>query len=248
MRNLQQKNKPLTRSAFTLVEIIVATVIGVFVAAVAVGTLKAISASSQMVQNNSEQAGEVRFASRRIAADLANLYRDTNPKYTKLVGALVETEKGPASSLTLYTLGRAKARPAEPEGDVYEVEYYLAKQEEKSALMRRLWPNPDKDSQPGGILSPIAENIDVFEVTYYDGRQWLMEWPEEMNSLPELVEVRVGGQQQGENGVTQSFVVNFARDKGTESDVLEQTGQTEGGTENVTTEDQTQSPGPSNSD
>ncbi len=111
--------------------------------------------------------------------------------------------------MTFYTVSRIKARPEEPEGDVYEVEYYLAKSQDKSSLMRRLWPNPDKDSEAGGILTAIAENIDVFNISYYDGQQWQVEWSEDQKrSLPELVEVRLVAKEPArKEPIVESFIV-----------------------------------------
>jgi hypothetical protein len=118
---------------------------------------------------------------------------------------------------------RVKARPDQPEGDVYEVEYILG--ESKAAqgklnstestqhtLYRRLWPNPDRKKEPGGILCPIAENIDVFQTRFYDGKQWVDQWTEEMRDLPQLIEVTLAVIPQGRGEPTiQSFVVTFPR-------------------------------------
>jgi general secretion pathway protein J len=195
-----------------LVEVLVASTIGAFVALVAVGTLRAITASSDIVEYNINAASEVRFASNMIARDLVNLYRDDNKEITKFIGTLEESEQGNISYLVFYTLSRAKARVGQPEGDIYEVEYYLVKDEEKSALMRRLWPNPNKEVEPGGILTAIAEDIDVFEVKFFDGEEWSYEWPEEMEVLPQLVEVDIVAKAPSRREpVMESFVVNFVR-------------------------------------
>jgi len=222
----------LRKTGFTLVEVLVASVIGVFVALVAVGTLKAISVSAEMVGNNIEAAAEVRFASKRIAADLLNLYRDKNVRKTKLVGTVSQTRAGGVTCLTLYTVGRVRARVGQPEGDVYEVEYYLLRDEGKSALMRRLWPNPDEDASPGGILTVIAEDIDVFAVRFFDGKEWQMEWPEEMESLPELVEVKIAAKPRGRADAPMgSFVVNFARFAGGDTGAFDESEEEETGAE-----------------
>jgi general secretion pathway protein J len=200
------------KTGFTLVEVLVASTIGAFVALVAVGTLRAITASSDIVEYNINAASEVRFASNMIARDLVNLYRDDNKEITKFIGTLEESEQGNISYLVFYTLSRAKARVGQPEGDIYEVEYYLVKDEEKSALMRRLWPNPNKEVEPGGILTAIAEDIDVFEVKFFDGEEWSYEWPEEMEVLPQLVEVDIVAKAPSRREpVMESFVVNFVR-------------------------------------
>jgi len=200
------------KTGFTLVEVLVASTIGTFVALVAVGTLRAITASSEMVEYSISAAAEVRFASNMIARDLVNLYRDENRRNTKLIGTAQESEQGSISYLVFYTVSRAKARIGQPEGDIYEVEYCLVRDEEKSLLMRRLWPNPNEEKEPGGILTVIAEDIDFFEVRYFDGEEWSNEWPEEMEILPQLVEVNIVAKvpSRGEPAV-ESFVVNFVR-------------------------------------
>jgi len=225
----------LQKSGFTLVEVIVASTIGAFIALVAVGTLRVISTSAEMLDNNIDVAAEVRFASKIIAADLMNLYRDSSLENTKLVGTVGQTTQGSISCLTLYTVGRTKARVDQPEGDVYEVEYYIIRDEEKSVLCRRLWPNPDKDTPPGGILSVIAENVDDFQVRYFDGQEWQNEWPEEMQSLPELVEVSIQAERRNRADVaTEFFIVNFPRFESEQTSALEQGQETESAVESET--------------
>jgi general secretion pathway protein J len=214
----------LRKNGFTLVEVLLASMIGAFIALVAVGMLRAISSSAEMIDNNISTAAEVRFASKMIARDLMNLYRDKNLKKTRLVGLVEKADEGLVSCLSLYTVGRTKARISEPEGDVYEVEYYLLKKEKKRALMRRLWPNPDKDAPPGGILTAIAEGIDVFEVKYFDGEEWQVEWPEELESLPELVEVSIVAMRRSRaDAVIESFIVNFPRSPWRKASISEDT-------------------------
>ena len=202
----------LRRTGFTLVEVTVASTLGAFVMLVAVGTLKAITSSAEMVDRNINAAAEVRFASNMIKKDLVNLYRDEDIENTKLIGTVEDSGQGSTSYLVFYSLGRTKARADEPEGDIYEVEYYLVKDEETSALMRRLWPNPNEEFEPGGILSVIAEDIDLFEVTYFDGEEWSDEWPEEMEVLPDLIEITIVGKLPSSGEPTmESYIVNLTR-------------------------------------
>jgi len=203
----------------------VASTIGAFIALVAVGTLRAITVSSEMVENNISTAAEVRFASNMIARDLVNIYRDKNKENIKFIGLTEQSQQGNISYLVFYTINRARARIDQPEGDVYEVEYYLLKDEEKSVLMRRLWPNPDQEEiEPRGILTVLAENIDAFEVRYFDGEDWSDEWPEEMEVLPQLLEVNIVAKQQEKGNPTmESFYVNFARSTAAAIDAFEST-------------------------
>ena len=231
------ENKVHFRDAgFTLVEVLVASTIGAFIALVAVSAMRAITSSATMLDSTIETAGEVRFASRMIRTDLVNLYRDKDQKNTRLIGFAGESEDVTASYLVLYTVGRTKARGDQAEGDVYEVEYYLAKDEgaedeegQTSALTRRLWPYPDEEQvEPGGITTVIAENIDVFQVRYFDGEEWASEWPEEMQSLPQLVEINIVAKQPGRNDmVMESITVNLVRSVGATAGAVEAGQQTE---------------------
>lgn len=207
---------------FTLAEVLVASTISAFVALVAVGALKAVSDSAELVNRIGETTTEVGFAARLLARDLANLYRDPDPRSMRLIGASQGSDNAPSAFLRFYTVGRAPARVGQPEGDVYEVEYLLKEslgsetasdeQGHSTALLRRLWPNPDTDREPGGMLVSIAQNIDVFQLRFFDGQQWTNDWPEEMQSLPQLIEVTLAilGQE-GSAPTMETFTVNFAR-------------------------------------
>jgi len=201
------------RRGFTLVEVLVASTIGAFIALVAVGALNAVSTSAELVDKSLSASAEVRFASKMISRDLENLYRDKDVSKMKLCGMIVAPEGGGQySDLTFYTVGRTQARQGQPEGDVYEVEYLLKKKDDKSVLMRRLWPNPDKDAEPGGVLTVIAEDIEVFQVRFFDGEEWQTEWPEDMEAIAGMVEISiVGSAWQGKRGPAENMLVSFAR-------------------------------------
>jgi type II secretion system protein J len=220
----------LRRPAFTLVEVLVASTIGVFIALVAVGALRTITASTEVVDRNVGAAAEVRFAANMIARDLANYYRDDETDNFRFVGTVEELSQDRSTSyLVFYTINRTKARADQPEGDVYEVEYFLTVDEDKSLLMRRLWPNPNKEMEPGGVLTVIAEDIDVFEVQYFDGEEWSAEWPEEMGSLPNLVAINIVAKQLNRyNPPSESVIVPLTRAAG-DATALETGGQLEGG-------------------
>ena len=200
------------RTGFTLVEVLVASTIGVFIAMVSVGALRAIMASAEMVDSNINAAAEVRFAANMISRDLQNLYDDGNIENTKFIGTVEPLEQDNYTSyLIFYTTGRTKARIDQPEGDLYEVEYYLMQEGETSSLMRRLWPNPHEELEPGGILTVIAEDIAAFEVQYFDGEEWSQEWPEELQALPDLVSISIVAKQPDRsNPPSESIIVNLA--------------------------------------
>jgi type II secretion system protein J len=229
------------RNGFTLVEVLVASTIGVFIAMVAVGALRTIIASADMIDRNINAAAEVRFAANTIERDLRNLYNDNNYADTKFIGTVEPLEGDNYTSyLVFYTINRTKARLDQPEGDLYEVEYYLMQDGENMSLMRRVWPNPSKDLEPGGgMLTVIAENIGTFEVQYFDGEEWSEEWPEEMQALPDLVAISIAAKKpEHGNPLSESIIVNLTRSKAESTDILDSGAAAAGTTTSTTTSGQ----------
>jgi len=235
----------LRHRGFTLAEVLVASTISGFIAIVAVGAMNAVAHTAQTVNRVSEVNSEIRFAARMVAQDLANLYRDPNPENVKLVGVSQGSDTGGPPFLTFYMVGRAKARADQPEGDVYEVEYFLGSRqaddqrqvpgesgEEAMVLFRRLWPNPDKEREPRGILAPIAENIGIFYIRFHDGQEWTGEWTEEMRTLPKLIEVTLGtAPPEKGDPVLETFTIAFPRMAEASEGASQQGESSEGGQE-----------------
>ena len=209
-------NRP--KHGFTLLEAMVASIIGAFIALVAVGTLRTVTAAKTRVNDNITLGDELRFAVNIMRRDMLNLYRDTESDKVKFFGVIEETEFGPVKSLTMRIVGSAKARADQPEGDVYEVQYSLSKDGEDSVLLRRLCPivgiEDDIETQ-GGMLVTLAENILDFDIQYFDGTEWVPEWPREMTMLPDLVQVIITTPNDEDvelkDLVSRSFMVNFPR-------------------------------------
>ncbi len=204
-----------------MAEIMVASTIGSFIALTSLAALRAITRSNAAIEDTLERTQEVRYATDLLRRDMLNLFRYGDNEDSVFIGTVTESDDAPTSSIVFYTVSRTKARANQPEGEVYEVEYYLQTREDGSkAMMRRKWPNPDEESEPAGILAVIAENVDAFTVRYFDGEEWAMEWPEEMETLPELVEVTLIGSvgQGGGLPIVESFMMNYAAEVGAGED------------------------------
>ena len=107
--------------AFTLLEVMIASVMGAFIALVALGSLRSVTAAKELVAENSSVSDELTFAARRIHADLINLYRDGDRSSVKFIGTIENDDYGPVKNIIFRTVSMAKARPADAESDVYEV-------------------------------------------------------------------------------------------------------------------------------
>ncbi|MCF7975967.1 MAG: prepilin-type N-terminal cleavage/methylation domain-containing protein [Phycisphaerae bacterium] len=203
---MNNANKQLNKTGFTLVEVLVATSIASFVMVIAMGTLHALSESATRIQTHCDTVSELRYATSVLSRDLACLYTDQDQNNRKLL--YEDAGDMGVSMLTFYTISHNQVRAAQAEADIYEVEYYLSQTEERSMLMRRVWPHPVKEEEPGGVLSVLADGIGVFLVRFYDGQQWLSEWTEEQQQLPKLIEVALATRPEtGTSPFTTSFII-----------------------------------------
>ena len=211
--------KTMTRTrGFTLLEVMIASIIGAFIAMVAVGALRAVTTGRSLVNAGISGSDELRYALNLIRQDLTNVYRDTSATGLRFIGASAETSDNMMTSLTVRTVSTINARKGIVEGDLRDVEYYLTEAEGKSVLMRRFCPvvgNEAQEELPGGILTVIAENIVLFDVSYFDGEEWFAEWPAERQSLPEMVEITLATPDQkdatAQRLITRSCLASFPR-------------------------------------
>jgi len=206
---------------FTLLEILVASIVGAFVAVTATTALRSTMSSRQKIADYTTATAQLRFAAEMIRKDMINFYRDADLNNVKLLSYADFTDYGAADNIVFHTVNWIKARPEYPEGDVYEVEYGLVfNEDDKPFFMRRLWPNPvildptlEETLPPMGVVTILSENIVSFDVQFYFEEQWFDEWPEEMTGqMPDLIAVSLTYQPQGRvNTLTHNFFVNFPR-------------------------------------
>lgn len=195
-----------------MIELLVAVIIGAFVGAVGVFALHSVTADRKRLDNRLKLSGEMRCAMQTITSDLDNFYRSRDHQRMRLTGSPIQQDDQTSGRITFYTVQKGAIRPGKPESDVYEVEYFLRRDENQSILMRRVWPNPHRQSDPGGILGPVAENITTFDIRFYDGLEWRDVWEEDKTIPPKMIEIHLAARQPGEPYILeQTQVLTFPR-------------------------------------
>ena len=185
--SLRQRQYP----AFTLVELLVATVIGVLVVVVAIATFRSVSRSRETARYYSEMMAQGRYALDQIRDDLANFYRSAEPQQMRLVGIKGGTIEQPADRLIIYAVQDRPIKEKPGESDIYEVEYGLTinKKSPYRMLARRCAALDHPGSVvSGGILTRIMQPMHSLEFEYFDGSQWLRQW-DSREGFPFLVRI-----------------------------------------------------------
>ncbi len=190
-------------AGFTLVELIVATVV---VAGIASAVTVSISQSLRAKGNSASRASAVLradAAAGRIVRDVRNLVREGDLYLTRVL-VVDKEEDGLARDEILVFCGSTElARPTsdDPEGGTYEVQYRVTQDERPRArrpddrpvmmLWRRVDPIPDEMTLGGGVAFPVVEGVVSLSIEAFDGEAWRVSWDSDRDGLPHAVRVVV---------------------------------------------------------
>ena len=203
---------------YTLVEVTAAAVITAFIAIVAVSGLVSVTSVRGQINEVTTVNDELRFVADSLRRDLAGLYRHKNAILFE--GSMQETDFGVFPKLRFRAVCNGKARPDRPEGDLYEVEYSVAADDEGQPwIARRQCPIVGNEVTPeetaGGMMTRLAEQLSFFQLRYFDGEQWQQDWPLELEKVPMLVEISLGAivkeKNEKETVYSKQFFINFPR-------------------------------------
>jgi type II secretory pathway component PulJ len=208
------KQMRTNRWAFTLLEMIIASSLGAFIAIVALSGLRGVTAARGAIDTHSEAVDELRIAAEQIRADLVNI--QPVGRTMRFEGLIEQDGTVPSPRLIFRSFSRKKVRPDQPESELYEVEYFVSKTENGKALMRRVCPMLGVNSQvseektDGGVIETVAEPIVGIDISYFDRGNWSSQWSAENLRPPQLVLVNIAVGQTSATGAGRLYTRQIA--------------------------------------
>lgn len=183
------------RPGFTLVELIVASVIAAILAGAA-----SVSLARMIRARTSSEARQTAYAraegvTSRIALDLLNVMRDSNLANCRVQirnGGLPNAER---DDLLLLTRSLRPVRADSIEGDEYEAHYRIAPMDATNvsspsdAFWKRTDPAHDDYQDGGGVATAIAQGAVALSIQATDGESWFEDWNSDSDGLPHAVRV-----------------------------------------------------------
>ncbi len=190
-------NTATFQRGFTLVELLVASIMTVFVAGATISTIshaaRARAGSAQMLEASSRAGAAIG----RLRDDLRATVRDHDLYFATLriePGARAGRGSDDSDRLLLFvsSLQRLRSDGDQAEADHREVQYRIGGAgEERDALWRREDPIPDEYRDGGGVATPIAFGVTSFRVEALDGETWERAWDSDYDGYPNAVRVTV---------------------------------------------------------
>ncbi|MFN5959737.1 MAG: type II secretion system protein GspJ, partial [Planctomyces sp.] len=185
------------RSAFTLVELIAASVIVAMIAGATTLVVSRAVRGRDASNTKFQAAARAPAGAARLARDAANVAREANAEYVRLlIAGTPDPIDGARSTITMLSQSMSAVRgvPSQNESSVHEVQYRIDRDEDGTgavALWRRVDPNPDAYIDAGGVAEPVVPGIVGLRVEATDGQTWTTEWDSDAQGLPHAVRFTV---------------------------------------------------------
>ncbi|MEX2219386.1 MAG: prepilin-type N-terminal cleavage/methylation domain-containing protein, partial [Phycisphaerales bacterium] len=181
---------------FTLVELIVASVVGAMVAGATVMSMSQLLSMKARAVGRQQAYGRAEAAAATVARDLVNAIRDSDLAHARVAVMDSGDAEQPQDQLLLLARSARRARPGgeDPEGGAYEVHLRiapLASRPETSALWRRIDPALDIAIDGGGVASAVVSGVVSMQAEATDGEAWFEAWDSDLDGMPHAVRVTI---------------------------------------------------------
>jgi type II secretion system protein J len=182
---------------FTLVELIVAVIVGTVVAGATTTAVMTLVRGKNRAIARHEAHRRAETAVSRVAMDLQAVIRDRDLAACRVM----VTDSGPgvggleSDGLLLFTRSLAAVRGSEgvPEGADREVQYKLVAEGSAASLWRRTQAGVDDYSNAGGVATPVVDGIVSFSVRAMDRASWFDAWDSDSLGMPHALAVTAVG-------------------------------------------------------
>ncbi|MBS0195720.1 MAG: hypothetical protein JSR77_03085 [Planctomycetes bacterium] len=185
----------VSRPGFTLVELVVAALVGVLIAGATATSLSQMFRARNSSLSHQQAFSRADGVATRIALDIQSAVRDDDLKFARihvLSGGVPGTERD--DLLILMRSMRPMRNEADEgaEGGEYEAQYRIdAGPGGGDAFWRRLDAAHDDYLDAGGVVTPIATGAVSFAVQAYDGTNWYDDWESDSDGIPHALRLTV---------------------------------------------------------
>lgn len=185
-------NRHSTGSAFTLIEVLLATSLSMIVITGALFTLSTMLRAYESRSGVSQAAETANLILNRIRTDLTSTRYSLHEDDCTFFGLDASNGVMDTDRLIFTSWVNDPVALGQGTSDVAEIEYFLDSDDSTPArwLQRRFDSTPDDDPLTGGTIALLGPRVESFNALYYDGLAWWPEWDSE-TELPMAVNITI---------------------------------------------------------
>ncbi len=183
---------------FTLLEVLVAIALASIVLIALYSSFFSVLRGQSDIDRTLERTREVsRFLETFSKEVQSSFFKDDNTR-TGFVGEEEDKNGRPVSRITLSTFTYPAFEASRPAGDLLAVRYYVEDNDGKLVLYKETW-SPYADEKTGVFKAEVIEDIEGFEILYYNGNDWAKAWDASLDKvLPDAVKATLSVRDKGE--------------------------------------------------
>ncbi len=156
---------------FTLIELLIAVAILAVLVTAIYATLFNVLGTREEVQAHMDRLREFRRFSAIFSREVRASYVNPSNSRSLWTGSGVKGSPHPMGSLSMTYFTYASGKPRS--GDLMAVRYGAEETEDGITLYRESW-NPYNGKE--GIKAEVMEDIDGFNLSFFDGEKWVDSW------------------------------------------------------------------------
>lgn len=197
--------RPARRSGMTLIEVMVAIAILAIVMTLVWGGFSQTARNKAHVEAESDYYHIARMALDRMTKELSMAYVSAqvneNQALRVMNTAFVGTDRGERDRIDFTSFSHRRLYRDAHESDQNEISYFVTRHPDDpsvNVLARRESNRIDEDPQRGGRIQIVAENVEGFDLEYYDPlvEEWQRAWDttqsaSQPNRLPSQVKIKL---------------------------------------------------------
>ncbi len=186
------------RGGFTLIEVLLASIIATFVLGSIALTMTQLSRLKETSKLRLDAHLRAEAALNALRRDVASVIRSDDLYWTRLLireGTVISPMGVDLMRDEILVFNNRLSAIQDlnfsGEGTQYETQYRIEETPLGTMLWQRRDPVPDENPLAGGIATPLVESVIAMKLEAYDGYEWTSQWDSDERGLPLAVRVTV---------------------------------------------------------
>ncbi len=171
-------------AGFTLLEVLVAVGLAAAVLAALYATFFSVLRSRDAVDRALERSAEIRHFLDRFGGEARSAFYSANNPFTSFAGEENYRLGAPSSEISFTSFGYPARVEARPVSDLVYVRYFVEKSDSGAFTLYREYANPLAAQKGAAFKVEAVEDIDGFEASFYNGKEWVKAWDSSLEGRP----------------------------------------------------------------
>jgi len=173
------------RSAgFTLIEVLVAAGLAALILAALYASFFSVLKSRATVDKALERSGEIRRFLDNFSREAHSAFYSANNRWTFFAGEEDYKSGRPSSRLSFTSFKHPALQEARPSADLVSLSYFVEKSNAGTYTLYRESASPFARQKDGILKIEAVEDIDGFEASFYNGKEWVKAWDASLEGRP----------------------------------------------------------------